>query len=751
MKAIKSKLRYYWIFLVSLLFYCIGIILHFVAQYGSNQPHSRREALEAVKPVASTIHTNSNMDNSTLIAENDNLKYTKPDNLFYFIQVSDIHISKKYTNGAQGHFYYFLKKMIPVIDPNFLFITGDMTDSQETFYVGTVEDDWKMYRKIIENTGIANKNNGAFLWDLRGNHDCFLVPEWTSSYNYYKDYSKTKTRGFAFNYETPSGSYSFTGLDGCPIYSATNPFFGFLDELSMDMYTKFMEESLSKNNHKHNFVFSHFPEITLKFGKSSSGKHWEDYTKNISLLLSGHLHVLGGSYIYGYHRKFLELVLTDFKIHGKYRIVAVDNDVVSVTDNLLPLPTLPYDFNTGNIDDLINNPPEIFNQAIPPVVHITSPKNSRFLLKKYEPVKEALDSGYIRVLVFSEQSPNDLKLSLFIDNNEIPVTFEYVGHKPLEKRSTPSINIFSRDEKNQSIINENHIIDFKTPPLWISKWDSSKYNDNKSHEMKIVAIDNRNLKGEQTIRFRFDGKGDDLGNHPISQFIVKSNLITYIPIVFIITFLIYELMILLPRLYTIRHIIPYHTDLPFFPNKYIGDLIANETKNFQNDFFKKHFILPWIEAFSIDGIFYPLQLLAISLLVLPIRFGIMSKPSDNISKYGAEFLYGHYSSGQWANTYDQYVLCTIFFILITFVDTLIIVFSNHTRKRHHFITYIILFFFFLFQVPTALFFSYFTGGIIALILSPFPTWNCLYCWFLIIMIIVRRIKDHRHQKSKLNI
>jgi len=121
-----------------------------------------------------------------------------------------------YSAGAQGHLFYFLKKMIPIIEPNFLFITGDITNSKKKggFEIGTYEYEWQMYHKILEYSDILNKNNGTFLWDLRGNHDCFMVPEWNSEYNYFKNYSRTKTRGFSFNYETSFGTYNFVGLDG---------------------------------------------------------------------------------------------------------------------------------------------------------------------------------------------------------------------------------------------------------------------------------------------------------------------------------------------------------------------------------------------------------------------------------------------------------------------------------------------------------------------------------------------------------
>jgi len=741
----KVKYKHYWIFLVTIIFYCIGIAIHFIAQHQGARPHKGKEILEKVNPITNIINESKLSKNNRTTEEGDDTKYTSPDNLFYFMQISDIHMSDKYSKGAQGNLFYFLKKMIPVIDPNFLFITGDITDSVNGSGVGTVEDDWKMYHKIIENTGVLNKNNGTFLWDLRGNHDCFMVPEWNSPYNYFKDYSKVKTRGFAFNYETSYGTYSFIGLDGCPIYSTSNPFFGVTDEIIMDMYTDFMDKAKANNNNKHNFVLNHFPETTIKFSESSSGKRWEDYTKDISLLLTGHFHNFGGLQTYAYHKDYLELEVTDFKLHGRYRILAVDNDVVSFTDYFLPLPSNPYDFKTTNIDNLINNPPEVFNQSLPPIVHITSPKDSRFILKTHEPIKESFASNYIRVLVFSEQSPSDLKLSLYIDNKIQETEFKYVGDQKIGKRSLQKVNIYSREEKdnvNTSNENEKQTIESNTPPLWIAKWDSSKYNDGKSHELKVVVEDNKNLKGDNTIKFRLDGKSDDFGITFMGRIVLKTSFMTTLPIFFGIVYIIYELMIILPRLYAIKHIIPKHNDLPFLPNRYIGDMISEETKSFQTGFFKRHFILPFIEAFTFNGIFYPLQILMICLVVLPGKVGFLSRSSENVSKLGGEFLYGMYGSGQWSNVHDQYGVYILLLIIIPIVDTLVIVFSNHKRKRHHIINLILLVIMCLIQVVLSFGVSYISGGVLAIFLSPFPTWICFYCWFLIIIIVIRRLKEH---------
>ncbi|OUM60560.1 hypothetical protein PIROE2DRAFT_63059 [Piromyces sp. E2] len=507
MGNIKVTFRRYWIFIISIILYGIGLSVHFIAQWKGPHPHQGQDILEKVGSQALNV-TNS--------------KYAKPDNLFYFVQVSDIHMSERYTRGAQGHFYYLLKKVIPMINPNFLFITGDITDSMKSLLsIATQENDWIMYRKILDETGTSTKNNGTFVWDIRGNHDCFMVPEWKSEYNYFKEYSQTKTRGFSFSYDTNYGSYSFIGIDGCPILTTTNPFFGIIDEVTMEKYGTFMEKVKANPKNKHNFVLSHYPETTLKFGKSLSDKEWNDYTKDISLLLSGHFHSIGGDHVYAYHKDFLELEINDFKLHGRYRIVSVDNDVVTFTDKNLPLPKLPYDFKTSKIDSLIKDPPSVFNEDLPPIVHITLPKNSRFNLKRGEPIEESYTSEYIRVLVFSNHPSTELHLTAVIDGKYQPeLKFQYVGDQKLSKRSS-QIRIHKRDSQNRSL-NEDHTIETGTPPLWVCKWDSTIFNDGKSHTLKIIVEDAAGHSGEDSISFRVDGKSDDINVPFFATFVLKS-------------------------------------------------------------------------------------------------------------------------------------------------------------------------------------------------------------------------------------
>ncbi|ORX50046.1 Metallo-dependent phosphatase [Piromyces finnis] len=733
----KGILRNYWIFLVTLIFYCIGISVHFIAQKKGPYPHKGKDILEKVSSQTETIIDFSNKNNDTAHAVDSNESiYSKPDNLFYFVQISDVHMSSKYTRGSQGHLYYFFKKMIPIIDPNFLFITGDITDSlTKGLSIKTLEEDWIMYRKIIEETGVDTKNNGTFLWDIRGNHDCFMIPEWDSEYNYYKDYSHTKTRGFSFNYNTDYGSYSFVGLDGCPILTTINPFFGIIDEVMMENYGTFMEKSKDNTNNKHNFVLNHYPETVVKFGKSYTGKEWNNYTKDISLLLSGHLHTIGGQRVYAYHKDFLELEISDFKLHGRYRIVSVDHDVVNFSDKNLPLPSLPFDFKESDIDKLIKNPPEIFNKDIPPIVHITLPKDSRFNLKKNEPVKESYASDYVRVLVFSSLSPADLNLSLYIDDVLQEAKFQYVGDQKLTKRSKVSIQ--KRDSQH-----DKHTIQSNTPPLWVAKWNNTIFDDGKSHTLKVVVKDKQGNTGDDSISFRVDGESDAMDVPVMTQFILKSVLVKSLPVLFGIVFILFEIAILLSRWYFIKNIIPKHPDIPFLPTRYIGDMISEEIKHFkEGGFFKRHYCAPFIEAFTFNGVFYPIQILLICLLVLPAKIGVMTRSSENVSSIGGEFLYGSYISGQWSNVYDQYGLYLLYFIFFPILDTFIICSLNKKNEPNRIITILLLSFLFFIQVALCMTLSMVFGGILAVFLAPYPNWICFYSWTLIYIIIIRRFKQ----------
>jgi hypothetical protein len=48
----------------------------------------------------------------------------KADNIFYFVHISDVHVSKFYTTGGIQHLRTFLNTTLKVVDPSFVLVTG---------------------------------------------------------------------------------------------------------------------------------------------------------------------------------------------------------------------------------------------------------------------------------------------------------------------------------------------------------------------------------------------------------------------------------------------------------------------------------------------------------------------------------------------------------------------------------------------------------------------------------------------------
>jgi hypothetical protein len=116
--------------------------------------------------------------------------------------------------------------------------------------------------------------------------------------------------------------------------------------------------------------------------------------------LCGHLHDLGGLLysVYGRHRDgHIELELADWKFKRWYRVMAVDHDLVSFVDVQ-------------------------FDQW--PVILITNPKNSKYLVPKTEPIERIRKSTHIRVLVFTPSSVKSLRV--------------YINGRPLDGLPVPA-------------------------------------------------------------------------------------------------------------------------------------------------------------------------------------------------------------------------------------------------------------------------------------------------------------------------
>lgn len=118
-----------------------------------------------------TDRNNLVMPNRTLI-EADHVRLGKSSaNLFYFIHVSDVHLSVHFDKGRLIDFENFCQEMLPhVLRAPLLVLTGDITDSRtkDPMGSGAYTQEWQDYRRLH---GTCMKHNPQLVWlDIRGNH-----------------------------------------------------------------------------------------------------------------------------------------------------------------------------------------------------------------------------------------------------------------------------------------------------------------------------------------------------------------------------------------------------------------------------------------------------------------------------------------------------------------------------------------------------------------------------------------------------
>ncbi|KAF9433045.1 Transmembrane protein 62 [Entomortierella beljakovae] len=492
------------------------------------------------------------------------------DNIFYFIQVSDLHISR-YRKASTANFYTFLSSALPFIDPAFVVVTGDVTDAKDINLSGSMQymDEWITYRDALEESGVLTKRNGTFWHDLRGNHDCFDVPAWNSKENVFAEMSATRTPGFMFDVKTDYGKYGFVGIDACTKPGPARPynFFGLFETPDMDNLKQRLD--LTRDNN-HTFVFSHYPVTTTMFGETSEGESFAELSKAFSVYMCGHLHTLKwglGDALKSYQPShFLELEVGDMKQHGIYRIMTVDHDMISFTDVSMPMTTIPSalipspkrnesaeqqqqeeednnNTETGKdgrkqSDEKGKRRPAL-GPRLPtnPVIVVSNPKDSRYLIPKHEPVDRIGKSTHIRFLAWTDnQIPDgdhdyvrqDVKIEIKIDGE--------LHQNPCRFAGTPQ---------------NNQTVDHDFLPLYVSEWNPQDYNDGTEHEIEIKIVDRFGRVGSHTTVFRVDGERTKMKGG-FGEWIMWSNIAVLLKALFTTGYLAVSLLLLvIPKLFSL--------------------------------------------------------------------------------------------------------------------------------------------------------------------------------------------------------
>ena len=326
---------------------------------------------------------------------NDNILDDKLDKIFWFIQISDLHLSINFDPRRGPDFEKWINQVvIEAIKPKVTLVTGDLTDARTKGIMGgeQYEQEWIWYQEIVNRTGVTDKT----LWlDLRGNHDDFGVFDWKSDNNYFAKYSvqgRHHKRHYTYTVKEGNETYSFIGVDSCLEPGPNRPFntVGLLHEEDIDSL-----KALKKSLVSPNFTvwFGHYP--TRAITGPIPGLH------NIinGPYLSGHVHMTD---LYALQPPgFLDIEVADWKTKRMYRVAVIDHSIFSFTDIRL--------------DEW-------------PVIVITNPKAAKFVMPKIEAVNRIQFSTHIRVLVFSRSNLTRVTLEI---NDEEEVVMTRVKSSPL--------------------------------------------------------------------------------------------------------------------------------------------------------------------------------------------------------------------------------------------------------------------------------------------------------------------------------
>jgi len=286
--------------------------------------------------------------------------------VFWFVVAADTHVGKKNGQG-EANLQWLLTEGRTVIDPSFIVLAGDLTDSTNggLYPNGPWLEEWIRYRNTVDGAGAT----ADYFFDVPGNHDEYN----DGGLSFYRNHSvqgratgqtqASWTRTFSF------GTYHFitactAGNDGAP-FSIFPPTFG--DNAGLDDgEINFIENALELNKDAElSLIFGHHPlvkpelspenwtDTALTYGLEAFTGLMDQY--GVSLYGYGHTHI--------YQEQFFVKDMTEGVIYlnttalgevkdNAYALVAVDCNGISLRGQPvgswpLVLITAPLDPNLG--------------------------------------------------------------------------------------------------------------------------------------------------------------------------------------------------------------------------------------------------------------------------------------------------------------------------------------------------------------------------------------------------------------------
>lgn len=280
-----------------------------------------------------------------------------PSNLLWFLQVSDIHISKFKDPSRVADFRRFCSEEIAVYKPRVTIASGDLTDAKDKI-LGSRQyaEEWKAYYAAIVETGAVNKTEWL---DIRGNHDNFNVEflyAFTDLFRNFSAQGRHHKRSYLHQEEVEGVKYNFMALDASIEPGSKRPY-NFIGMIPTSELTR-VEEIMNTHPANYTVWFAHYPTSTMltPFGYENIRKFIGNFD-GTSVYVAGHLHTLGKLVFRMYTLQpegFLELELGDFMSNRLYRLAVYDHGLFSFVD--VKLGTWPVAIITNPKNLLFNNP-----------------------------------------------------------------------------------------------------------------------------------------------------------------------------------------------------------------------------------------------------------------------------------------------------------------------------------------------------------------------------------------------------------
>uniref|UniRef100_A0AAV2JI22 Transmembrane protein 62 n=1 Tax=Knipowitschia caucasica TaxID=637954 RepID=A0AAV2JI22_KNICA len=251
--------------------------------------------------------------------------------------------------------------------------------------------------------------------------------------NYFRKYSAHQEIGsFHHVHRTSFGNYSFVCADATLTPGPKRPynFFGILNQSQVQVLDSFRLQSLSSNQ---SIWFGHYTTSTIV----SPAPGVRTLMRSALAYLCGHLHTLGGlvPVLHSRHPQgTLELELGDWMDNRRFRVVALDHDLLSFSD-------VTFD--------------------LWPVVVITNPKDAQYVHPGLEPLERIGKSTHIRLLVFSDVPVSSVLVR--VDGKDLGPARSAQGplyvlqwDPSLYSTGLHTISITAQDSSGRSVVKQQH-------------------------------------------------------------------------------------------------------------------------------------------------------------------------------------------------------------------------------------------------------------------------------------------------------